>query len=81
MKTKSVVLILFASLSYLISCEEKSKNDLILNSSGTLIGKWQWTKTYLTVPLSEHNPQTPINTGIVIEMILNSDSTWSLSEN
>jgi hypothetical protein len=84
MKTKKIFLMMpFLSLIMGIGgCEkENGSKEEFTNNPGTLLGRWQWEKTYLTIPLSETNPQTPTNTGIDKTLILNTDSSWILIEN
>ncbi|MDR1740173.1 MAG: hypothetical protein LBR45_05395 [Bacteroidales bacterium] len=52
-----------------------------LNEEISLIGEWEWEKTYLMTSLNDSNPQTPENTGITEFVIFTEDSAWSKIKN
>ncbi|MDR1226613.1 MAG: hypothetical protein LBK47_06910 [Prevotellaceae bacterium] len=61
-----------------ISCENSEPTCL---DSSTLIGKWEWTKTYRMIPLDDMNPLTPENTGTTESIIFTADSAWRKIKN
>jgi len=74
MRTKFVSYMIVSLLLLLfISCKKFTDN---VDPTQDITGTWEWIFTYKAYPLSETNPLTPQNTGIVEIFIFNTDRTW-----